>query len=169
MRPPHRGGVLEVDLTRLAIAQPALAQYPPRCAMNAEKDLDAGRRLSILIADDEPDTVATLSVLLTDAGHIVHTVYRGDHVPEAVRRFKPDVCILDIQMPGESGYALAQEISKLGPDRPALIAISGIYVRQSEQLLAKSLGFDRFFVKPADPQELLALLEQIAGSDTPPE
>src|SRR5205085_2160311 len=121
--------------------------------MNAQKDPQASRRLSILVADDEPDTVATLSVLLTDAGHIVHTVYRGDHVPEAVRRFKPDVCILDIQMPGESGYELARDLSALGPDRPALIAISGIYVRPSEQFLAKAVGFDRFFAKPTDPQK----------------
>jgi CheY-like chemotaxis protein len=122
--------------------------------------------LSILVADDEPDTVATLAALLTDEGHTVHTVYRGDHVAEAVRRFKPDVCILDIVMPGESGYVLAQQLSQLGPDRPVLIAMSGIYVKKSEELLARAVGFDRFFAKPTDPLELLRLLEQIAGGDT---
>ena len=102
-------------------------------------------------------------MLLTDEGHIVHTAYRGDHVPEAVRRLKPYVCILDIKMPGKSGYALARDISRLGPDRPVLIAISGIYVRPSEQLLARTVGFDRFFAKPADLQKLIALLEQIGS------
>ena len=71
--------------------------------MSAQKLPHASRRLSILVADDEPDTVATLSAILTDDGYIVHTVYRGDHVAEAVRRYKPDVCILDIVMPGQSG------------------------------------------------------------------
>jgi len=128
--------------------------------VSAQKLPEAARRLSILVADDEPDTVATLAALLTDEGHTVHTVYRGDHVPEAVRRYKPEVCILDIAMPGESGYALAQQLSKL-PNRPVLIAISGIYVQKSEELF-RAVGFDRFFIKSTDPQELLGLLEQIA-------
>jgi len=135
--------------------------------VNAQKRLETVRRLSILVADDEPDTVATLAALLTEEGHTVHTVYRGDHVSEAVRRFKPDVCILDIVMPGESGYALAQQLSQPGPDRPVLIAMTGIYVKKSEELLARAVGFDRFFAKPTEPQELLRLLGQIASSDTP--
>jgi CheY-like chemotaxis protein len=134
--------------------------------VNAEKLPAAKRRLSILVADDEPDTVATLSVILTDEGHTVHTVYRGDQVPEAVQRFNPDVCILDIVMPGETGYALAQQLSQL-TDRPVLIAMSGIYVKKSEELLARAVGFDRFFAKPTDPLELLKLLEQIASGDGP--
>src|SRR5581483_10800512 len=135
--------------------------------VSAQRELQAARRLSILVADDEPDTVATLAALLTDEGHVVHTVYRGDHVPQAVERFKPDVCILDIVMPGESGYELAQQLSQLGPRRPVLIGISAIYVRDSERFLAQAVGFDRFFVKPTDPETLLALLEQIARGDTP--
>jgi CheY-like chemotaxis protein len=133
--------------------------------VNAQKKTETVRRLSILVADDEPDTVATLAALLTDEGHTVHSVYRGDHVPEAVRRFKPDVCILDIVMPGKTGYDLAHELSQLGPQRPVLIAMSGVYVRDSEQFLAQAVGFDRSFVKPTDPGKLLALIEQIAASD----
>jgi CheY-like chemotaxis protein len=133
--------------------------------VNAQKKPETVRRLSILVADDEPDTLATLAALLTDEGHTVHTVYRGDQVPEAVRRYKPDVCIFDIVMPGKTGYELARDLSQLGPNRPVLIAMSAVYVRDSEQFLAQAVGFDRSFVKPTDPKKLLALIEQIAASD----
>lgn len=120
--------------------------------------------LSILIADDDSDTIKTLSALLATEGYAIHHVYRGDAVLEAVRRYKPNVCILDIEMPGQSGYAAAQEIlSQVPPDdRPFLIAISGHWTRTSEKILAESVGFRKFFTKPADPEELLDFLQEIA-------
>lgn len=70
-------------------------------------------------------------------------------------------------MPHKSGYAAAQELTvKLGPGCPTLIAISGVWTRKSEQLLAETVGFHRFFTKPADPQELLQFLDEIASGNT---
>ena len=116
--------------------------------------------LSILVADDEPDTVATLAALLTDEQHVVHTVTHGGLVMEAVRRFRPQVCILDIEMPGQNGFGLARDISKLyGNDRPTLIAISGKWVGQTDKLLAQSVGFDAFLMKPAPVEDLLSTIE----------
>ena len=97
---------------------------------------------------------------------MVHNVYRGDRVLEAVTRYRPDVCILDIEMPGQSGYAVAQKLcAVLGAKRPVLLAISGIWTKASEQLLAESVGFDRFFTKPADPDELVRCAEELASGD----
>lgn len=135
--------------------------------MNAAKAIAKRQGLSILIADDDRDTVETLTAILMDEGHTVHKVYRGDYVLEAVRRYKPAVCILDIEMPGKSGYAVAQELTlRLGSDRPILVAISGVWTRKSEQLLAQTVGFDRFFTKPADPGELLAFLDEAGSGNT---
>jgi DNA-binding response OmpR family regulator len=132
--------------------------------VNAQREAKTARRLSILIADDEPDTVATLSAILSDEGHVVHHVYRGDDVARALKRYKPEVCILDIEMPGRNGYELAKEISGAA-GRPVLIAISGKYVQESERHLALAMGFDRFFAKPADPRKLVALIEEIGGRE----
>jgi two-component system response regulator DesR len=116
--------------------------------------------LSILVADDEPDTVATLAALLTDEQHIVHTVTHGGLVMEAVRRFRPQVCILDIEMPGQNGFGLARDIGALyGKDRPTLIAISGKWVGQTDKLLAQSVGFDAFLSKPTRVEDLLSTIE----------
>src|SRR4051812_37402850 len=137
----------------------------PAARVNAQKQPNTARCVSILIADDEHDTVATLSAILSDEGHVVHHVYRGDQVDNALKRYKPELCILDIEMPGRNGYELAKEIASAGADRPILVAISGKYVQKSERHLALAMGFDRFFVKPADPRELLGLVAQIAGAE----
>ena len=125
---------------------------------------EKGRRLSILLADDEQDTVLTLAAILEDEGHTVHTVTNGALVMEAIERFNPEVCILDIEMPGQSGYALAREINAAKkPSRPLLIAISGKWKTQTDRFLAKSVGFEFFFVKPADPVEVIAALNPLRG------
>jgi DNA-binding response OmpR family regulator len=123
-----------------------------------------GRALSILVADDDPDTVTTLAAILEDEGHVVHTVTNGALVMTAIQRFKPEVCILDIEMPGESGYSLAQKIDTVHKDdRPVLIAITGKWKTQTDRLLAKSVGFEHFFLKPADPDQLIAVLDGLRG------
>lgn len=119
--------------------------------------------LSILVADDETDTVQTLAAILADEGHAVHTITHGSLVMDAVRRFKPNVCILDIEMPGKDGYAVAREIvgefDRKGP-RPLLIAISGRWKSQTDKTLARMVGFDHFLIKPADPQAIIDLLHE---------
>lgn len=103
----------------------------------------------------------TLAAILSDEGHIVHTVTHGRLVMHAVQRFKPEVCILDIEMPGKDGYGLARDIveafERTGP-RPLLIAISGRWKSQTDKMLAQMVGFDHFFTKPAEPQAVIAVL-----------
>jgi CheY-like chemotaxis protein len=120
------------------------------------------RPLTILVADDEEDAVTTLAAILEDQGHIVHTVTHGAKVIEAIERFKPEVCFIDIQMPGRSGYDLAREISTTNPsERPMLIAISGKWTTSTEPMLARAVGFDHSFLKPAQPEMIIAVLDAI--------
>jgi DNA-binding response OmpR family regulator len=131
-----------------------------------KKSPAAGSPLTILVADDDRDTVETLAALLTDEGHLVHAVTSGALVEEAVRRFKPQVCILDIEMPGKNGYALVQEIlARSDLPKPLMIAISGVWKSQTDRMLAEVVGFDHFFAKPADPA---ALIDVLAAHGSPP-
>jgi len=85
-------------------------------------------RRRILIADDDRDAVATLAALLVDEGHDVREVYRGDAVLYYLREFRPDALIVDINMPGMSGYDVARQVHEVfGVDRPRLIALTGWY------------------------------------------
>jgi DNA-binding response OmpR family regulator len=121
------------------------------------------RALRILLADDDRDTVATLSVLLTREGHVVHGVYAGNDVLPAARLLRPDAVILDIAIPQMSGYAVAQAIRQSFTDlrRPLLIAMSGMWKEFADREIARQVGFDHYLVKPAHPAELLALLEPL--------
>jgi CheY-like chemotaxis protein len=122
----------------------------------------ARRPLHLLVADDERDTVQTLATILSDEGHEVVGAYRGPAVISQVRSRKPDALILDIDMPGMSGYSVAREIRAMFEAAPPmLIAISGKWVGQTDRMLADLAGFTHFLQKPCDPQVLLRLLEPL--------
>jgi CheY-like chemotaxis protein len=130
---------------------------------DAQRASQAFRRpLRIIVADDEKDTVVTLEAILVDEGHSVLGVYKGPEAIAQARRQKPDALILDIDMPGVSGYSVAREVRALfDPRPPLLIAISGKWVGQTDRMLADLAGFNHFVQKPCDPQVLLKLLEPL--------
>jgi DNA-binding response OmpR family regulator len=126
-----------------------------------------GRVLRILIADDERDTVETLKAILENEGHVVQGVLNGVEVLPAARFFRPDAMILDLSVPGISGYAVAQTIRHSFTDirRPLMIALSGIWKQTPDRLVAQQVGFDHYLVKPCDPNKLLGLLASLKHPD----
>jgi CheY-like chemotaxis protein len=121
--------------------------------------------LRILVADDERDTVDGLSAILRDEGHVVHTVYSGKDVLSAVSLFRPDAVILDIGLPGMSGYAVAQAIRNSFTEirRPLLIAITGMWPETPDRLVAEQVGFDHHLLKPCKSEEVLRILHRLRG------
>lgn len=136
-------------------------------ARNLTQSQGAGRRMAaqplrIVVADDERDTVDTLTALLQDAGHTVYSVYSGKQVLPTVRVVRPDALIIDVAICGMSGFAVAQEIrhSFLDLRRPLLIGISGFWRESPDKMVARQSGFDHYLDKPFDPNEVLELLAQ---------
>ena len=120
--------------------------------------------LRILLADDNADLLSSLTLLLESEGHMVQSVSDGHAVISAARKFKPHVCILDISMPVQSGYAAAAELrTSYGSPCPYLIAMSGQWVLATDKAIATSVGFDHFLVKPTDPDYLLGLLQELGS------
>jgi len=116
--------------------------------------------LRVLIADDERDTASMLAAILRDEGHETHAVLRGDEVLEIDRLVRPDVVILDVNMPGMSGFAVAREIrTRRGIAAPLLIAISGKWTRKEDQQLGEGIGFDHYLLKPCEPAEIIRILD----------
>ena len=95
-------------------------------------------RLRIVVADDDPDTVRTLRLLL------------------------------DISMPGMNGFEVAQKLrERYGSAKPTLIAITG-RDSAADRSFARSTGFDHHVAKPYEPQQLLALIERLARPGAAP-
>ena len=129
----------------------------------AESQARTRRRLRILVADDERDQVTTLAAILQDEGHDVREVYLGAEVLRMVREFDPDVALIDIGMPGMSGYDVAREVrAEFGRPRPLLIAVTG-WKQSSDKILARIAGFDHHVPKPFESKALLELIEPLAS------
>jgi CheY-like chemotaxis protein len=153
---PGQGSVFTVALPlfegagELAGAFPA--QAPQACA---------GMRL--MVVDDNTDAAQTLSLLLESEGY---EVVVENSAAAALRRAAvraPQVCLLDIGLPGMDGFELAQRLRALpGMATCRLVAITG-YGQQSDRNKSLAAGFDHHLVKPVDLAALLALLQGYAN------
>ncbi len=122
----------------------------------------SARRLRIVIADDNEDGRDMLSFLLAGYGHEVATAEDGERALEVVTAFEPDLVILDIGMPGLSGYDTARRLREVqGAARPLLVALSG-FGRPEDKAQAAAAGFDHHLTKPVDIDTLLALIAERA-------
>lgn len=119
---------------------------------------NSGRGLRVLIADDERDTVLTLAILLRSEGFEVQFTTRGAEVPDAVRKFKPDLVLLDVGMPDRTGYELAGELrATYGDACPTLVAVTA-YRLPRDKAQATASGFHHHVGKPYNPAALIHLL-----------
>lgn len=117
------------------------------------------RQLRVLIADDDRDTVRTLMMVLRHEGNEVRGVYDGPAVISAMEDFQPHAAIVDVNMPGLSGYDVARRVrSKRGGERLLLVAISGIYKQGADRFMAHAAGFDHYLTKPYETSDVLKLL-----------
>ena len=138
---------------------PALgAQSLPLAGVPMSTNPAVSRR--ILVVDDNEDSAESLSVLLRLQGHLVESAHDGRHALELAERFRPDVVLLDLGMPGMNGYEVCQEIRKQpwGVDL-LLIAQTG-WGQDQDRRRTKDAGFDGHLTKPIDH----ARLEQILAS-----
>ena len=101
--------------------------------------------------------------LLETEGSNVKGLYSASTIVSDVRDFDPDVIIMDIAMPGRTGWDAAQQVRQHRPGkRPMLIALSGEYTKIRDRMVAELSGFDYYLLKPCDPKVLL----QLVGSYT---
>ena len=115
----------------------------------------------ILIVDDNRDNMLTLGVLLRSEGYIVDLAKDGAEALRLAAESRPDVALLDLLMPGRSGFDVARELQRLcGDECPVLIAITAHSGARTEEH-AELSGFDHFVAKPYDPQALLRLIESL--------
>jgi two-component system, OmpR family, KDP operon response regulator KdpE len=112
--------------------------------------LSAGR---VLIVDDQPKIRRFMRSTLAGAGYEVDDAKTGEEALEKVRKFRPDLVLLDVNMPGMSGFATCRAIRK-----DTNIAIIMLTVRNSEadKVGALDAGADDFVTKPFSTPELLA-------------
>ncbi|HSH91620.1 MAG TPA: ATP-binding protein [Ramlibacter sp.] len=152
-----RGSSLIVWLPLCAAPAAAEEATPPAVAHGA------GR---ILVVDDNEDAADTCATLLEMSGYTVRVAYSPKAAMEALREFKADVAILDIGLPGMSGYELAARIREEPiAFRGRLVALTG-YGQAADMAASRGAGFDAHLTKPVGPTELLELVERLSREVT---
>ena len=119
--------------------------------------------MRILIAEDNRDSADSLKALLEALGYDPYISYDGESAVRAAAELRPDAIVMDIGLPGISGYEAARRIRALEPALPALIVALTGWGQQSDRLRSSEAGIDHHLVKPLD----LAALKQILDSVPP--
>jgi len=116
---------------------------------------------SVLIVDDNPEDVQALRDVLTERGYYVRTAKDGGQAQSSFSMHRPDFVILDLILPGESGFELCERLKERDETVPILV-LSVIDMEDARDL-ARRVGADGFLTKPFDPEELLATVSDIAS------
>jgi two-component system CheB/CheR fusion protein len=147
---------------------PLIPAPPPAAAVEMPaRDATLSGRRRVLVVDDNIDAAESLALVLRADGHSVWTAFSGEAALEVAERIRPEVAVLDIGLPGQSGYQVARALQarKDGPGC-LLIALTG-YGQPEDRARAALAGFDRHLVKPVDPETILALLRRPSDTEPP--
>jgi DNA-binding response OmpR family regulator len=124
------------------------------------------RAMRVLVVDDDRDMVLSLITLLRTEAYEARGLYQAMDIVQQVREFDPEVVILDIAMPGMTGWEAAQAIRAAISKKIVLVGMSGEYTSGADRSVSRQRGFDLYLMKPYDPNVLLTAL-RFVGIQSP--
>ncbi len=123
---------------------------------------------NVLVVDDEPDITALVAYHLAREGYRVSTARNGSEALEAVARERPALIVLDLMLPGASGYEILEELRRRVETRDVGVILLTAKRDEADRVKGLSLGADDYLVKPFSPQELVlrvaAVLRRISSA-----
>ncbi|MGE5171920.1 MAG: PAS domain S-box protein [Rudaea sp.] len=139
----------------------------PATAPPAPGDASGARPVRLLVVDDNVDAADAIGTLLAVEGFEVVTAHDPEAAIERARAGDPDVILLDIGLPGMTGYELARKL-RAAPvrTRAKLVAITG-YGQATDTDTAREAGFDGYLVKPVDLAQLKSSIDALLARDAP--
>jgi CheY-like chemotaxis protein len=117
---------------------------------------------AILLVDDDWDTCASLSDIISDLGYRVDVAYDGPAALELSRRHPYGLAVLDYKMPGMDGVELYTHLKQVRVDTVGVL-VTGFAADDTAQAAARA-GIRRVLPKPVDFGRLLPLIEEVAGT-----
>jgi signal transduction histidine kinase len=121
--------------------------------------------LNILIVDDESDTRDLICTILGKCGAMVSAAGSAAEALEIIERWRPDILVSDIGMPGGDGYELIRKIRALTPEKGGSIPAAALtaYAKAEDRERVLSAGFQVHLAKPIEPAELISIVASLAG------
>ncbi len=121
----------------------------------------------VLVVDDEADITALVAYHLAKAGYRVATAANGRDALHAAREERPDLVVLDLMLPGVSGYDVLAELRRRDETRDIGVILLTARKDEPDRIKGLSLGADDYLPKPFSPEELVlrvgAVLRRLAA------
>ncbi len=134
----------------------------PRMSTSSNEDT-----LRVLVVDDNADFADSLSVLLRWHEYEVRTEYDARAALKIAAEFRPHAALLDLSMPGMSGFELARALRRIEETKAALlIAITGLGAAE-DYARSRDVGFDHHLLKTADFEDIDRLLSGLRQAPPP--
>ncbi|MDB4913886.1 MAG: ArsR family transcriptional regulator [Gemmatimonadetes bacterium] len=109
----------------------------------------------ILVVDDEADIVALVAYHLAKSGYRVSTASSGNEALDAARRERPALIVLDLMLPGMSGFEVLERLHADDATRDIAVLMLTARREETDRIQGLSLGADDYLTKPFSPQELV--------------
>ena len=103
----------------------------------------------ILIVEDSPDNLKLVRTILRLKGHVLHELTDGAGMLALIGAERPDLVLMDIQLPGKDGFALLEEIRQSPTPRLRVVALTA-HAMSGDRDRALEAGFDGYITKPID-------------------
>lgn len=118
----------------------------------------------ILLVDDDPDILTSLQAAFETTGATIDTAANGNKAVEACEANVPDLIVLDMMLPGRSGFLVLEKVKAKKPrnEKPFIIMITGNQGGR-HKMFAESLGVSEYFNKPVKLDKLIATAERLLG------
>ena len=118
----------------------------------------------VLLIEDEPNIIEAISYILTKDGWTVHTHSDGETAMLKVMQHVPDLIILDVMLPGKSGYDILRELRAQAETKNVPVMMLTARGQSKDREMATSLGATQFMTKPFSNAEVLKSVRALAGS-----
>jgi CheY-like chemotaxis protein len=123
--------------------------------------MSKGTAANILVVDDDPEIVSMLSTRLTKRGYNVSTAADGHRALELAKRERPDVVLLDVMMPGKSGWEVARALKQDPVTQGIKIVMVTAIGESVNELTSPLYGADAHLDKPFEFEKLEKIIAQL--------
>ncbi len=118
----------------------------------------------VLLVDDDGDILTSMQAAFEPTGAVVETASNGNKAVELAEKSQPDLVILDMMLPGRSGFLVLEKIKAKKPknSKPYVIMITGNQGAR-HKMYAESLGVSEYFTKPVKMDKLISTAERLVA------
>jgi DNA-binding response OmpR family regulator len=126
---------------------------------------DAMKDKKVLLVDDDQDILTSMQAAFEPTGAQIDMASNGNKAVELAEKNQPDLIVLDMMLPGRSGFLVLEKLKSKKPknSKPHVIMITGNQGAR-HKMYAESLGVSEYFNKPVKMDKLIATAERLLGA-----